>query len=73
VTSRIQEDIGQRVPHLARRPQHVQVVAISEDLAATPEHSIHGSRQARSDRLHARREIVPARRLDDRVQMIVLY
>ena len=72
MAARIEEAVGQRVPHFPWRAQHVQVVTVGEHAAAATEGSIHGSRKARANRFHARCEIARAPRLYDRVQMIVL-
>jgi hypothetical protein len=72
MASRIEKDVRQRVPHLARCPQYVQVVAVGENGSMAAEDAVHGSRQTRGDGFHAGREIPLARRLDDRMQVIVL-
>jgi hypothetical protein len=72
VTSRIQEHVRERVPHFARRAEDVKVIAVREDGAAAAEDAVHGSCEARTDRFHARSEIPLTRRLDNRVQVIVL-
>lgn len=72
VPARIQEDVRQRVAHLARCAQDVAVVAICEDRAASAENPIHGSRKARPDGFHPSCERLVARRLDDQVYVIGL-
>ena len=70
--SRVQEHVGQRVPHLARRAEDVQVVTIRENWTAAPEDSIHGACDARGDGFHAAREVLLAGRLDECVNVVVL-
>lgn len=69
---RIEEHVRDRVPDLTRRSQDVEVVSVGEYRAAPPEDSVHGTREARSDRLHSRRKILLARRLHDQVSVIGL-
>jgi hypothetical protein len=72
MATRIQKDVRQCVPHFPRRPENVHVESICQDRTSPLEDSVHGSREPRTDRFHARSEIARARRLDDRVQMVVL-
>ena len=69
---RVQQDVRQRVAHLARRAQNVKMEAIREHRTAPREDAIHGSRETGGDRFHPASEIARARRFDERVQMIVL-
>jgi len=69
----VEQHVGQRVTHLSRGPEHVEVVAIRKNPPATPEHAIHRSREARADRLHAAGEIAPTPGLDDQVDVIGLH
>jgi hypothetical protein len=71
--ARIEKAVRKRVPHLSRRTQDVQVVAISEHGASSAEDSIDCSREPRADGFHAACEIARAGRLDDRVQVVVLH
>jgi hypothetical protein len=50
----------------------VEVIAVREHATAQAEHAIHGSCEARGERLHAAREIAAARSLDDEMHVIVL-
>ena len=70
--ARIHQHVRERVPHLPRRAQDVEVKAIGEHGPAPLEHSVHGSREARSDRFHSRSEMALARRFDNGVEMVVL-
>src|SRR5215831_16519643 len=72
VTSRVEQHVGERVPHLARRAQHVEMEAVREHRSAPAEDPVHGSRDARTDGLHSAGEIACARRLDDQMHVIVL-
>ena len=72
VASRIQQDIRQRVPHLARRPQHVKMKTIGEHRPAALEDPIHGSRNARGNRFHAAGQVALARSLRNQVHVVVL-
>jgi hypothetical protein len=69
---RVQKAVRERIPHFARRPQDVHVVAIGEHPTAKTEDTIHGSCESCGDGLHAAREIPLTRRFYDRVQVIVL-
>ena len=61
VLAHIQEDVGERVPHLARRPQHAQVVAPEQHRTLAPEDPIHRARESRRHRFHpARQGFLPA-------------
>ena len=73
VPPRVQKAVRQRVANLARGTQNVEVEAVGEHRAAAAEYAVHGSREARADGFHSRREIALARRFDDRVEAIVLY
>jgi len=68
----IRQDIGECVPHLAGRPQHVQVIALAQHRPASPERPVHGPRKARRHRLHSAPQGFPSLRLDDRVQVVAL-
>ena len=72
VATSIEEHVCQSVPHLSGRAEHMQVVAIGENCPAAGEHSVHRARDARGDRLHAAGQIVLARRLYERVNVVVL-
>jgi len=72
MATRIQEDIGQRVPHLARSAQDMQVVAVREHGSAPPEDPVHGSCEPCADGLHAGSEIARAHGFDECVDVIVL-
>jgi hypothetical protein len=69
----VHQDVRDRVPHLPRRTQHMEMEAIGEDGAAPSEDPIDGPSQSSADRLHAVGEIERSRRLDDHVHVIDLY
>lgn len=69
---RVEQHVGDRVPHLAGRAQDVEVEAVGQDGAAEPERSVHGSREPGAERLHPIREIARSRGLDDRVHVVAL-
>src|SRR4029453_2679808 len=73
VLPNVEQHVRQRAPHLPRRPQYPQVVAVGEDPASPREDAIHAAREARGDRLHPAREIPRARRLDEQMEMIDLH
>jgi hypothetical protein len=60
-----------RGPH-RRGAEGVEVVAVGEHATAQEEDAVHGSREARSDGLHPRREVLTARGLHDHVHVIRL-
>ena len=68
----VEEDIRQRVPHLARRAQDAEVIPVAEDAAALAEHAIRGTCQARGDRFHSAGEVARACRFRDQVHVIRL-
>jgi hypothetical protein len=54
VLARVQQDVGERVPHLARRPKYAHVAAIREHGTAAVKHSIRRACQSGAERLEAR-------------------
>ena len=72
VPARVQQHVGNRVPDLPRRPQHVHVAAIGEHAPSAVKDAVHATREARGDRLHPAREVPSAGRLDDHVHVVVL-
>jgi hypothetical protein len=72
VPSSIQEHVGERAAHLARRAQAAVVIAPIEDAPAPPARTIHCSCQARPDALHPAGECLLSLRLDDEVRVIGL-
>jgi hypothetical protein len=61
--------VGDRVPHLARRPQHPQVVAIHKSGTPASERPVHSPREARGERLHSSAQRDRVIRLDHEVGM----
>ena len=72
VPSRVQEHVRKSVPHLAGRSKNVEVIAIDEHRTTKTEDPVHGAREARSDGLHPRCEVLAARRLHDQMRVIGL-
>jgi hypothetical protein len=72
VTTRIQQDVGERIPDLARCSQNVYMAAISEHVTGAVKHPIHAARKARGDRLEPTRQISHTRRLDNHVNVVAL-
>jgi len=70
--ARVQQDVSERRPYLARRSQQVKVVAPVENRSNAPEDAVHRTREPRTDRLHPACERVPGIRLDDEVCVIAL-
>ena len=60
------------MPHLPRRAQHAQVVAVREDTPAPPERPVHGECEARGEGFHAAGERLASGGLDDEVGVVVL-
>src|SRR5262245_13752843 len=73
VLARVQEDVGERVAHLARRLEATGVIAIGEDLPGAAPELVQGAGDARGEPVHGAREGALARRLDDQVQMVRLH
>ena len=69
---RVVEDVAQRVPRLARRGDHLVVVALLQDRAFAAPEPIERLRQSNEEALHAARDRVAAWRLDDQVKVIGL-
>jgi hypothetical protein len=69
----ILQHVNQGVAHLARGFEGHAVPAIRPETAAPKEQPIHAPRQAYHQTAHARRESRCAVRLDDEVQVILLY
>ncbi len=72
VSPSVQEDVRERVPNLARRAQRAHVVAIREDRTAANKHSVHGSGEPRTDRLHPTTQVLCARRLRNQMHVVHL-
>jgi hypothetical protein len=49
MAARVEQNVGDRVPHLTRRPQHVDVATISEHTAGAVKHPVHAAGKARGD------------------------
>jgi hypothetical protein len=60
------------VAYLACAAEDAQVVAVAKHRSSPTEHPIHGSSDPGADRLHARRKVLAAHRLDDEVSVIGL-
>src|SRR5262245_13454996 len=72
VPSRVQQDVRERAPYLARTAETPVVVAAVEHGPAPTARAIHRSRQPRCDALHPARERVFAMRLDDQMRVVSL-
>ena len=72
VAPSVQQHVAQRVPHLGRRPEHVEVVAVAEHRPAPLQRPVHGAREARGDRLHPSPERLRPVRLHEQMDVIVL-
>jgi hypothetical protein len=72
VLPRVQKHVGERVPDLSRRTQHLQVEAFEQDRSAAAEGEIDGSSEPRPDRLHPGRERPGTAGLDDHVNVVGL-
>jgi hypothetical protein len=72
VPASVEQNIGDRVPDLARRPQNVNVAAVGKNPAGSSKDPIHGPRKARGDGLQPASQVARAARLDDQMNMVVL-
>ena len=70
--ARIEQHVGERVPHLLRRLQHAQVIALEEHRPGAPERPVHRAREPRRKRHHPAPERLPIVGLDDQMRVIVL-
>jgi hypothetical protein len=71
--ARVEQHVGNRVPDLARRPQHVDVATVGEDLPGAPEHPIHGPREASDHGLEPAGQVPRAGCLDQQVHVVALH
>jgi hypothetical protein len=72
VLARVEKDVGQRVSHLARGLQHMQVVAVGEDWTAAAEGPVDRPGEPGTDRLHPAGEVARIRGLDEKVHVVSL-
>jgi hypothetical protein len=72
VTARIEEHVGDRVAHLARRAQDAHVGAIGQHPTRAPEDPVRRACEARGDGFQPTREIARAGGLDDQVRVVAL-
>lgn len=72
VMPRIQQDVGDRIPYLARRPQDAKVIATVQDRPGDREGAVDRMREARADRLHPAAESLLAGRLDEEMHVVDL-
>jgi hypothetical protein len=70
--ARVQQHVHKRMAHLARRAQDAHVVAVREHGPRALEDPVHGSREPRTDCLHAAPERISARGLDDQMRVVAL-
>lgn len=66
----VQKHVAQREPHLTRRRQQAEVIAICEDLAAPSSDAIDGASDPSGDRLHAAPEGVSITGFDNEMRVI---
>jgi hypothetical protein len=69
----IEQHIGERAPHLARRAQDPQVIAAVEHRARESERALGRARHPGRDRLHPTPEGLLAGALDEQVQVVALH
>ena len=72
MTARIEKHVSQRMPHLARRAEDVEVKTICQHAARSPEHAIHRPGQARGNGFHPASKLSLACCLDQQVNVIAL-
>ncbi len=72
VLPRIEQHVAERVPHLPRRRQEANVIAVRQHPPAPPHRAVHGERESRADRRHAARERCTIVRFHDQVRVIAL-
>lgn len=70
---RVVQDVDERATHFERTAQHVRVVAIGEDRAASSTRPIQTARDAREQSAHAASERVGVTRFEDQVQVVRLH
>jgi len=72
VLAGVQQHVGQRIPHLARRSKHPQVVPIGQHRPPSATGPVGGSGQPGADRFHPAGEIARARGFDEEMGVIAL-
>ena len=68
----VAQDVDQRVPHFARRPQDTRVIAIPPHSAAAPENAVDGLRDTDGETPNTALERRRPLRLHHQVQMVPL-
>src|SRR6266496_2481502 len=68
----VAEHVGEGVPDLGGRAEHVRVVAVGEDGAATSHEPVERASDANLEPLHAARERRVVLRLEDEVEVVAL-
>ena len=69
----VAQDIHERVPDLAWRPEIMAMVAVAPDAPAADQEAIQGARGPNAETPHARRERPCVMGLDDQVEMVPLH
>ena len=70
--ARIEQHVGERIPHLLRRLQQAQVISLEEHRPGAPQRPVHRAREPRRKRHHPAPERIAIVGLDDQVRVIVL-
>lgn len=70
--ARIQENVAERVMHLARRPQQPRVIAVRQHRSCVFRHAVDRTGEARTDALHPASERRLVRGLDDEMRVVPL-
>ncbi|HXU04910.1 MAG TPA: hypothetical protein VN903_28305 [Polyangia bacterium] len=72
VLSKIEQHVDHARPHLARRSQRTDVVAIADDLSFAAEDAVDGQSQTDGEPVHASARAACLVPLDDEVPMVLL-
>jgi hypothetical protein len=70
--TRVQQDVGDRIPHLTRRPQDAEMVAAIEDRPRQGKGALDRTREPGPDRFHPTGERAPARGLYEQMHVVRL-
>ena len=70
--TRVQEDVREGVPYLARASEHVEMEALGEHGPVSAERPVQSPRDPGPERLHPATECMSVGRLDEQVRVRIL-
>jgi hypothetical protein len=72
MVTRVQQDVGERIPDFPRRPQDAEVIAAIEDRPRQGKGALDRTGEPGPDRLHPAGERIPARGLNQEMYVVRL-